>query len=35
MRGALGASWAGLTENPQRDRFVARVTALNTNQESA
>jgi beta-N-acetylhexosaminidase len=34
MRGALGASWAGLTENPQRDRFVARVTALNTNQES-
>jgi beta-N-acetylhexosaminidase len=35
MRGALGASWAGLTDNPQRDRFVARVTALNTNQESA
>ena len=35
LRGALGASWAGLTDNPQRDRFVARVTALNTNQESA
>jgi beta-N-acetylhexosaminidase len=35
LRGALGASWAGLIDNPQRDRFVARVTALNTNQESA
>jgi beta-N-acetylhexosaminidase len=35
LRGALGASWAGLTDNPQRDRFVARVAALNTNQESA
>jgi beta-N-acetylhexosaminidase len=35
LRGSLGASWAGLTDNPQRDRFVARVTALNTNQESA
>ncbi|MDE2249705.1 MAG: beta-N-acetylhexosaminidase, partial [Xanthomonadaceae bacterium] len=28
LRGALGASWEGLTNNPQRDRFVARITAL-------
>jgi beta-N-acetylhexosaminidase len=35
LRGALGASWASLIDNPQRDRFVARVTALNTHQESA
>jgi beta-N-acetylhexosaminidase len=35
LRGALGASWAGLVDNPQRERFVARVTALNTPQESA
>jgi beta-N-acetylhexosaminidase len=34
LRGALGASWASLTDNPQRDRFVARVTALNAHQES-
>ena len=32
MRGALGASWAGLLSNPQRDRFVARITALNADQ---
>jgi len=35
LRGVLGASWASLIDNPQRDRFVARVTALNTHQESA
>lgn len=35
MRGAIGASWKGLTENPQRDRFIARVTALNTEQGTA
>ncbi len=35
MRGALGPSWASLTDNPQRERFVARVTALNADQESA
>lgn len=35
MRGALGASWAGLIDNPQRDRFVARVTALHADQDSA
>ena len=28
LRGAIGASWAGLLSNPQRDRFVARITAL-------
>ena len=28
LRGAIGASWDGLTDNPQRDRFVARITAL-------
>jgi beta-N-acetylhexosaminidase len=28
LRGAIGATWAGLTDNPQRDRFVARITAL-------
>jgi beta-N-acetylhexosaminidase len=28
MRGAIGPTWAGLTDNPQRDRFVARITAL-------
>ncbi|GAB2571106.1 beta-N-acetylhexosaminidase [Dyella jejuensis] len=28
LRGAIGASWAGLLDNPQRDRFVGRITAL-------
>jgi beta-N-acetylhexosaminidase len=28
LRGAIGATWAGLLDNPQRDRFVARITAL-------
>lgn len=28
LHGALGASWEGLLDNPQRDRFVARITAL-------
>lgn len=28
LRGAIGATWEGLLDNPQRDRFVARVTAL-------
>jgi len=35
MRGALGASWDGLIDNPQRDRFVARITALPADKESA
>ncbi|GFZ99787.1 beta-N-acetylhexosaminidase [Dyella caseinilytica] len=30
LRGAIGATWAGLLDNPQRDRFVARVTALDS-----
>ena len=33
LRGAVGASWDGLLQNPQRDRFVARVAALNAEQE--
>jgi beta-N-acetylhexosaminidase len=28
LRATIGAGWAGLEDNPQRDRFVARVTAL-------
>jgi beta-N-acetylhexosaminidase len=28
LRGAIGSTWAGLVDNPQRDRFIARVTAL-------
>jgi beta-N-acetylhexosaminidase len=28
LRGAIGATWVGLLDNPQRDRFVARITAL-------
>jgi len=35
LRGALGASWAGVLNNPQRDRFVARITALNADRENA
>jgi beta-N-acetylhexosaminidase len=28
LRGEIGATWQGLEENPQRDRFIARVTEL-------
>jgi beta-N-acetylhexosaminidase len=35
LRGALGASWDSLTDNPQRDRFVARITALHADQGNA
>jgi len=28
LRGAIGSTWAGLIANPQRDRFIARVTVL-------
>lgn len=35
LRGAIGATWAGLIDNPQRDRFVARITALDAAGESA
>jgi beta-N-acetylhexosaminidase len=32
LRGAVAATWAGLADNPQRDRFIARVTALDQDQ---
>ena len=35
LRGAIGASWDSLTDNPQRDRFVARVTALDAARGNA
>ncbi|MDE2154518.1 MAG: beta-N-acetylhexosaminidase [Xanthomonadaceae bacterium] len=35
LRGALGAGWDGLIDNPQRDRFVARITALNAEPGTA
>jgi beta-N-acetylhexosaminidase len=35
LRGAIGANWDGLLNNPQRDRFVARITALNAEQGTA
>ncbi|EIM01986.1 beta-N-acetylhexosaminidase [Rhodanobacter denitrificans] len=35
LRGSLGSSWAGLLDNPQRDRFVARITALHVDQGTA
>lgn len=35
LRGALGASWAGLIDNPQRERFVSRITALHAEQGTA
>ena len=34
LRGELGATWAELADNPQRDRFVARITALGAVQGS-
>ncbi|MGO4700162.1 beta-N-acetylhexosaminidase [Dyella sp. 2RAB6] len=35
MRGALGATWEGLTDNPQRERFIARITALDAEEGKA
>jgi len=35
MRGALGATWEGLTDNPQRERFIARITALDAEESKA
>jgi beta-N-acetylhexosaminidase len=35
LRGELGTGWAELVDNPQRDRFVARITALNAAQGTA
>ncbi|HET6553958.1 MAG TPA: beta-N-acetylhexosaminidase [Dyella sp.] len=28
LRGAVASTWEGLLDNPQRDRFIARITAL-------
>jgi beta-N-acetylhexosaminidase len=28
LRGAIGSTWEGLVDNPQRERFIARVTSL-------
>lgn len=28
LRGAVASTWEGLTDNPQRDRFIARITSL-------
>lgn len=30
LRGAIGSTWEGLIDNPQRDRFIARITALHS-----
>lgn len=35
LRGTVAATWAGLLDNPQRDRFVARITALGADQDPA
>ena len=35
LRGELGATWEELADNPQRDRLVARITALNADKGSA
>lgn len=35
LRGTVAATWAGLIDNPQRDRFVARITALDAHQDHA
>lgn len=29
LRGNVASTWDGLNDNPQRDRFIARITALN------
>ncbi|WP_329740520.1 beta-N-acetylhexosaminidase [Dyella sp. A6] len=34
LAGAIGATWAGLLDNPQRDRFVARITALGAQEHA-
>jgi beta-N-acetylhexosaminidase len=30
LRGTIGASWNSLIDNPQRDRFIARMAALHS-----
>ncbi|WP_243041106.1 beta-N-acetylhexosaminidase [Dyella sedimenti] len=32
LRGAVASTWDGLTDNPQRERFIARITALDAAQ---
>lgn len=33
LRGAVASTWAGLVDNPQRDLFVTRVTALDAKED--
>jgi beta-N-acetylhexosaminidase len=35
LRGSIGSSWEGLADNPQRERFIARVTALDAPVDGA
>lgn len=35
LRGSVASTWAGLLDNPQRDRFVAHMTALDAPQDHA
>jgi beta-N-acetylhexosaminidase len=35
LRGAIGSTWEGLTDNPQRDRFIARIAALHSEEVKA
>lgn len=35
LRGTVGAGWRELIDNPQRDRFVARITALSADKGAA
>lgn len=34
LRGAVAGTWESLVDNPQRDRFIARVTALDTGNQA-
>lgn len=35
LRGAVASTWEGLLDNPQRDRFIARITALHAVEGSS
>ena len=35
LQGAVGQTWDALTTNPQREEFIARVTALDTTHQQA
>ena len=35
LRGAVASTWDGLLDNPQRDRFIARITALHAVEGSS